>query len=222
MEVVQNAEARLASAYAKYAEARAHVQAAQVWFWRFRPEHRKVVRELQVPEASARAEVERLRSEKASKLASAKAELGIWSEAGLSEGRQLFWDSYGRGKLFAQRQSLWDAIYSLLLSRESDALGRILNLVVIVCINFTTGMLMSLLFFVFALPSLIASFRPDVISGVVFFALAVIGAASVIVSFLGLMYGGSVTFVYAMAGPRLRRLEARRRHRGIQYRPHMD
>ncbi|CAD7698789.1 unnamed protein product [Ostreobium quekettii] len=222
MELVQDAEQRLAWAYSEYVEARAQVQAAQVWFWRFRPEHRKVVRDRQVWEAQARAEVERLSAEKASKLSSAKSELGIWSEAGLSEGRALFWDSYGRGKLFAQRQSLWDAMYSMLLSREPDALGRILNLVAIVCVNFTTGMLMSLLFFVFALPGMIASFRPDILSAIVFFGLASIGALSVIVSFLGLLYGGSVTFVYAIAGPSVGRLDARRRARRIRYRSHYD
>ena len=222
MQLVEVIDSELHEAALKYREAQARVQDAQVWFWRFRPEHRKVVRARQVREASTRADVERLRAERVKRESAAKAELGLWSEEGLREGRHLFWSSYDRGKLFAQRRSLWDAFYSIMLSRESDALGRLLGLLLMVCINFTTGMLTSLIFFVFALPGMIAAFQPGVVSGVLYFALATLGGASVIVTFLGLLYGGSVTFVYAVAGPSVRRLEGRRRPGRLGHRSHMD
>lgn len=57
-------------------------------------------------------------------MSDAKAELGVWTNAGVSEGRELFWRSYGQGKVFAQRQSFYDIIFSLLSNRDSDAFGR--------------------------------------------------------------------------------------------------
>lgn len=46
------------------------------------------------------------------KYSDAKAELGVWSDAGVAEGRQLFWNSFERGKVFGRRQTLWDGLVS--------------------------------------------------------------------------------------------------------------
>lgn len=65
----------------------------QVWFWRFRPEHREVVRGLQAKEAVKRRAVKQLFAERDRLLSHAKAQLGLWSDAGLEESRQLFWSA---------------------------------------------------------------------------------------------------------------------------------
>lgn len=46
------------------------------------------------------------------KFAEAKAELGLWSDAGVGEGRRLFWNAFERGKVFGRRQTFWDALVS--------------------------------------------------------------------------------------------------------------
>jgi len=46
----------------------------------------------------------------------------------VEEGRELFWESYQSGKVFAQRQSFWDAFFVILDSRDRDWLGMLLSL----------------------------------------------------------------------------------------------
>ncbi|GMH33897.1 hypothetical protein BSKO_01731 [Bryopsis sp. KO-2023] len=214
MDAVMTVDAKLVHATDVYDRARAHANNAKVWFWRFRPEHKMVVRDRQVHESAARLEVEKLLASRDDKVAEAKSQLGIWSEAGVEEGRSLFWGSYKQGKVFAQRQTLWDAMFSLFSSRESDALARIIELLLIACFNFTTGMISALFVFIFRLPSFIASFKPGWISGTFYFFSAFVGGASVIATVLALMYGGSFGFIYAVAGPRLARIDAQQRQAG--------
>lgn len=57
----------------------------------------------------------------------------------MEEGRELFWDSYAAGKLFAQRQSMWDAAFTVIGSRDRD-LGLLLRLLLQTLFNFFTGM----------------------------------------------------------------------------------
>ena len=53
-----------------------------------------------------------LERESQQKFSDAKAELGLWSDAGIGEGRQLFWSAFERGKVFGRRQTFWDALVS--------------------------------------------------------------------------------------------------------------
>lgn len=46
----------------------------------------------------------------------------------MTEGRELFWDSFASGKLFARRQTFWDSLWIIMGSRERDWLGMLLNL----------------------------------------------------------------------------------------------
>ena len=56
----------------------------------------------------------------------AKSELGVWTEAGVEESRQMFWESYTRGKLFAQRRTWYNMLEALFFGdeRNADALYR--------------------------------------------------------------------------------------------------
>ena len=50
------------------------------------------------------------------------------AEAGVEEGREVFWESFAFGKVFAQRQSFLDAIFTILGGRERDWLSLLLQL----------------------------------------------------------------------------------------------
>ena len=52
------------------------------------------------------------------------------AEAGVEEGRELFWKAFGQGKVFAQRQSFFDALFTIIGGRDRDWLGMLLQLVV--------------------------------------------------------------------------------------------
>ena len=62
--------------------------------------------------AEQRKEFAVLDKEAQRKFSDAKAELGLWSDAGIGEGRKLFWNAFERGKVFGRRQTFWDALVS--------------------------------------------------------------------------------------------------------------
>ncbi|PSC71398.1 ATP-dependent helicase deoxyribonuclease subunit B [Micractinium conductrix] len=190
----------------------AEVEQAQhkVWFWRFKADARAAVAAHQPAVDAAQERVQRLRDRRDQLLREAKAELGLWSEAGVEEAREQFWESYASGKLFAQRQTFWDAFFVIIGSRERDWLAMLLNLLFRTLLNFFTGMCVSVFVFLFSLPSLIWSYQAPLWSGVAFFCLAAVAAVSVIASYLGLLFGAGATATYAalsMAAAHQQRLE---------------
>ena len=102
----------LASSERRLMDAELYMQEVQVWFWRWRPEHRAEVERRRPAVDAARQRVATLRQERDGILRQAKGELGLWSEAGLEESRALLWNSFASGKVFAQRQTIWDGIFS--------------------------------------------------------------------------------------------------------------
>lgn len=82
----------------------------QEWFWRFKPAVRKRVNDKKAKSAEVRKEFAALKKEAEQKFSDAKAELGLWSDAGLAEGRSLFWSAFDKGKVFGRRQTFWDAL----------------------------------------------------------------------------------------------------------------
>ncbi|KAK9811408.1 hypothetical protein WJX72_003432 [[Myrmecia] bisecta] len=183
----------------RWIEADLELQDAKVWFWRFRAEHRPTVHEKQKVEAAARAVLVQQEKERDKRISDAKAELGLWSELGLHESRALFWRSFESGKVFARRQTFWDTVVNIMTARERNALTMALELLFTALINFTVGMFVSVFAFVFRLPSLLMSYQPSLVSGLTFFAVSFVGAVSVVLGFLGLLYATSATALYAAA-----------------------
>ena len=67
--------------------------------------------------------------------------LGLWSALGIDETKELFRKSYDRGKVFATRQTFYDAFFSLLSGRtEENIVEFVLRWVMIALSNFTVGM----------------------------------------------------------------------------------
>lgn len=85
------------------------------------------------------------------------------------------------------------------------------------------GMLASVVIFIFQLPAVLWSYQPSLVSGLAFFLIAVIGAISVLASFLLALYGAGATAIYSMAtlSPGTRLQYGRRRPRN-NLRYHMD
>ncbi len=63
----------------------------KVWFWRWRPEHKEQV-EAKLPAVqAAREHVRQVQHQHDAAVRDAKGSLGLWSAAGVEEGRRLFW-----------------------------------------------------------------------------------------------------------------------------------
>jgi predicted lipid-binding transport protein (Tim44 family) len=100
----------------------------------------------------------------------------------------------------------------------------ILQVILSAAVNFTLGMVVCLFVYAFQLPSLLTSYGGSLLSSLLFYAVSVLSAASVVVGFLLCLYGAGATAVYAtvaLASSRAQRLaDAERRARLL--RDHAD
>ena len=72
-------------------EAELDMAQSQVWFWRFREPYKSEVAAKRPAVAAAQAETRALQKQYRKAVAAAKSELGVWSLAGVEEGRALLW-----------------------------------------------------------------------------------------------------------------------------------
>lgn len=79
----------------------------QVWFWRWREPHRERVLARQPAVDAAKARVEELQTQQEKLFSDAKAQLGLWSEAGVGESRQLFWWVLPHAVVLAGCSTVW-------------------------------------------------------------------------------------------------------------------
>ena len=189
---VLGAEQQLAHAWAEEYH-------SKVWFWWWRSPYREIVKEKQAERAKAEADLYKVSAERNRLVAKAKSHLGLWSIKGVQEGRDLFWHTYQKGKVFAQRQTFWDALLSLGYSRDDNLLGFIFRWLGTIAFNFTIGLLGSMFVFLWSLPSVIMSFQPSFVSGVLFFAVATVSGLSMVATYLFLIYGAAAGTAYVAA-----------------------
>jgi hypothetical protein len=162
--------------------------------WRLRGGSEKMkVLELQKREKADWRALKAINKERDRKLRDAKSELSIWSDEGVKETKQKFWEKYEGGKVFATQQTFYDAFNSLLYGRsDQNALEFMIKWTFTILINFTVGMFGAVVGFIFALPSVIYGYGANAISFILFFILAVISAVSVVITLLGVLYGGAI------------------------------
>jgi len=111
----------------------------------------------------------------------------------------MLWKSFESGKVFAQRQTFWDALFTIINSRDRDWISMLLNLLLTALVNYTVGSVMAVVSFMFSLPSFLWSYGAGVFSGTLFFVIASIGAISMIASYLSLIYASGAAVVYSTA-----------------------
>lgn len=74
--------------------------------------------------------------------------------------------SFEKGKVFAQRQTFWDAVNTVLYSRQEESwVGFAIKWMFTIAINFTLGMLGAAIYFAFALWGVVTSYDPNVVTG---------------------------------------------------------
>ena len=191
-------------AHGRYLDAREGLGDNEVWFWRFRGEpYATLVPAYKAQEKAALREMRALEKERDRGLARARSVIGIFSERGLAETRELFWDGYERAKVFATRQTFWQAFWNLIGRVGSDSdeniVGFLLKWAMILVSNFTFGLVAATVTFAFSLGSLVWSFGPNVFVGLLVYAVYLAGAVATVVGILGLLYGGLAASVYTVA-----------------------
>lgn len=130
--------------------------------------------------------------------ADAKQKLGVFSEFGVGETRDLFWTRFGQGKSFAARQSKWDALLGGMraMGRNEKLPEYLLKLLFQVIFNFTIGMLGAVIGFMWSLYGLIQTYKTDILTGLFYFFIASMAAIAFAMTWLIGMYIAAAGTVY--------------------------
>eukprot|EP00597_Dinobryon_sp_UTEXLB2267_P000545 CAMPEP_0170062676 /NCGR_PEP_ID=MMETSP0019_2-20121128/3814_1 /TAXON_ID=98059 /ORGANISM="Dinobryon sp., Strain UTEXLB2267" /LENGTH=279 /DNA_ID=CAMNT_0010268885 /DNA_START=46 /DNA_END=885 /DNA_ORIENTATION=+ len=140
------------------------------------------------------AEEERNRSE-------GKSQLGLFSEVGVAETRELFWLRFAQGKGFATRQTKWDALFMGIgaMGRDESIVSYLFRLLMSMAFNFTIGVIGAAVTFLFNLVSVIRSYQASIIVGFTFFALSALAMIAFLATWLIGFYLATAGAVYVGA-----------------------
>merc|ERR1712137_580553 len=102
-----------------------------------------------------------------------------------------------------------------------------MGLLMQVLVNFSMGLVMALVMFVFGLWSIVRSYQPNPIVAVLFFVAAACAAFSFVATYLLAIYGAAAGGVYgilkvAETNARAQRLQGQQRQQYMGNRPHYD
>jgi len=145
-------------------------------------------------------EWDEVKAEGNARMSDAKNVAGIFSEVGVGEVTDSFWEYFASGKRFAKRQSMWDAMFMGMRSmgRDESMPEFLLKMLMQVLINFSMGLIMALFIFIFGLWSVIQTYQPNPLTGLFFFVTAGCTAFAFVATYLLALYGAAAGGVYTM------------------------
>lgn len=187
---------------------------AKVWFWRFRAGHREHVYAVQEQLDHALAGFRELEAQRVQREQDARGVVGIWSEIGIADARDLFWQCYEHGKDLARRWTFIDMLFTV-GRRDEELVVTLLRLGLAFISNLTVGLLSGVVVFLWNLWSLIVSYQSSLWSGLLFFLVAAVGAVSVAATYVMVVTGVIGTAGYYLikaSGPRLEQRARQRLH----------
>ena len=160
----------------------------------------------------------------------AKQKLGLFSSSGVAETKNLFWRTFAGGQAYAKRATLWDALFAGMraMGRDEALANFLIQMFFRLLMNVTVGIFSGCLQFIFMVPSIIASYRADWVSAILFFFMCACAATSFFVtSALLIASVGTATVVGAGALLTLQNSAAARQSRRVggadaHYRRHQD
>ena len=126
-------------------------------------------------------------------VAKAKNIVGIFSEYGVDEAKDLFWGKFNSGTSFAKTQAKWDLLFLTLgaMGRDESLFEYLFRILINVLFNFTIGVMSAVVTFIFSLYSLIRSYQPSYLESLSFFALASLAAISFALTWLLMLYSAA-------------------------------
>lgn len=150
---------------------------------------------------TAKYELDLVRAEGQARMSDAKAVAGIFSEVGVGEVKDRFWSTFYSGQQFAKRQSMWDAMFIGMraMGRDENMMQYAMRVLMKVLINFSMGLIMALVFFIFGLWSIVRDYQANPVVAVFFFIAASCAAFAFVMSYLMAMFGAAAGGVYGLA-----------------------
>jgi len=145
-------------------------------------------------------EWDEIKAEGNARMSDAKSIAGLFSEVGVNEVKDSFWDYFHSGKNFAKRQSMWDAMFMGMrsMSRDESIIEYGLKMLMQVLINFSMGLIIALFIFVFGLWSIISTYQANPLTALFFFVTAATAAFAFVTSYLFAIYGAAAGGVYGV------------------------
>ncbi|CAM9514858.1 unnamed protein product [Ectocarpus fasciculatus] len=140
-----------------------------------------------------------LRQHEAHIVSAAKSKVGIFSELGVRDTRDVFWERYSQGKGFAQRQTKFDAAFLgfRAMMRDESLMNYLVTMLFRVLFNFTLGVVATVVTFFWSSINVIRSYQASPLYGFIFFVGAALAALSFAVSWLLLVVVGVGGTAYA-------------------------
>eukprot|EP00579_Thalassiosira_antarctica_P007636 CAMPEP_0201878514 /NCGR_PEP_ID=MMETSP0902-20130614/9653_1 /ASSEMBLY_ACC=CAM_ASM_000551 /TAXON_ID=420261 /ORGANISM="Thalassiosira antarctica, Strain CCMP982" /LENGTH=319 /DNA_ID=CAMNT_0048406173 /DNA_START=58 /DNA_END=1017 /DNA_ORIENTATION=- len=146
-------------------------------------------------------EWDEIKAEGNARMSDAKSVAGLWSEVGVGEVTDSFWGYFASGKSFAKRQSMWDAMFMGMrsMSRDESMVEYMLKMLMQVLLNFSMGLIMALVIFIFGLWNIIRTYQPNPLTALFFFITAASAAFALVSTYLFALFGAAAGGVYGMA-----------------------
>lgn len=149
----------------------------------------------------ARKVLEDIRQEGYARVSDAKNVAGLFSEIGVGEVKDSFWQYFTAGKSFAKRQSMWDIMFMGIrkMSRDESTLEYIVKVIIQVLINFSMGLVMTFILFVISLWGIIKTYQPNPLIALAFFIGATCAAFAFVSTYLFAVFGAAAGGIYGVA-----------------------
>jgi len=147
-----------------------------------------------------KSEWDEIKAEGNARMSDAKSVAGLFSEVGVNEVKDSFWEYFNSGKQFAKRQSWWDAIFMGMRSmrRDESFIEYGLKMLMQVLINFSMGLVMALFIFIFGLWSIISTYQANPLTALFFFVSASSAAFAFVSTYLLAIYSAAAGGVYGV------------------------
>eukprot|EP00039_Didymoeca_costata_P020161 m.340276 g.340276 ORF g.340276 m.340276 type:complete len:291 (+) comp19221_c0_seq1:433-1305(+) len=181
---------------------------AKGWFWWLSSEASEQVYYWREQEARTRGVLDKLEAEREVLRREAFNVVGLFSEYGVEEARQLFWDCFEKGKGFARRSTFFEVVFGAMTGRDETITSLIARAVIGFLIYVPMGLFGSLISFTYYLFGMVYAYKASLLSGGLFFLLALLGGSSMCALYIFLVYGSVATVGYAIVYSKFGRLEA--------------
>jgi len=148
-----------------------------------------------------KADWDAIKAEGNARMSDAKSVAGLFSEVGVGEVTDSFWGYFASGKQFAKRQSMWDAMFMGFRSmgRDEGMAEYMLKMLMQVLINFSMGLIMALIIFIFGLWNIIQTYQSSPLTALFFFVTAACAAFAFVSTYLFALFGAAAGGVYGLA-----------------------
>jgi len=168
--------------------------------------------------------LDEIRNEGYARMSDAKSVAGIFSEVGVDEVKESFWQYFGAGKAFAKKQSMWDMMFMGIrkMSRDESTMEYVMKLLIQVLINFSMGLIMALFVFICGLWGIIKSYQANPLTALAFFIGTSCSAFAFVSTYLFALFGAVAGGVYGVAkvAETNARIGQGQRRQNVQNHPH--